>query len=104
MLPSRRRIAALLADWRSKVARTNSTRAGSVERSDADRTERRARWAYEDESLRQHDAHGMLEPMTRKAGRIIGRGDELREDSAEHKGRASRLSDEEEFDRELGPD
>jgi hypothetical protein len=97
-----RRISELLADWRAKAGLTGDTRAGSVARTDAERAERRARWEYENESIREHDRHGLADTPRKRLERAAGRSDMLRRDAADRVARPGRLADEAELERELG--
>lgn len=96
-----RRIVALLAEWRAAIAHTATTKAHTVARSRADRDERRARWAHEDESRREDEADGREETLTSRINRLDARSAELRDEGAELKDRADRQADETEIRREL---
>jgi hypothetical protein len=94
----------LLGDWRSAVRSTVRTRAGTTERNDAERTERRARWAYEDESRNQDADVGIYESPTATINRLDSRNATLRRDLADIDGRSARLADEREIRHELSED
>jgi hypothetical protein len=84
------------------VRLTAETRTGSIARTDAQRDERRARWAYEDESWAQHDQHGLAETHQHRLQRASRRLDVLRRDAVDRGDRPARMADEAEFTRELG--
>ncbi len=96
-----RRIVALLAEWRAAIAHTATTKAHTVARSRADRDERRARWAHEDETRREDEADGRPETLTGTINRLDARSAELRNEAVELKDRHDRRADETEIRREL---
>ena len=91
-----------LADWRAALAALATTTSGSIAREDAERTERRARWAYEDKSVAQHDQHGRPETLGQRVEWVARRSHGLRQDAADGRSRSTRMADEAEFERELG--
>ena len=99
-MPLPRLIERLLAEWRLALRRTAASTRHTDERGDAERAERRARSAYQDESIRQHGSRDIQEES--RAGRINRLNDraaELKRDSLTDQARA----DDAEIERELRP-
>ena len=94
-------LAKLLAAWRRARRRTSGTVAGTAERRAAERSERIARWAYEDESLRRHAAHGLAESLRRRIRRVGNRSRQVVRASTEARDATAAAQDDIEIRREL---
>jgi hypothetical protein len=89
----------VLARWRAASRTTTATTPHTVERAKAERTERRAQWAYEDESIRQHGSHGIEESRPHRINRVNARTAAVTRETPTDQERA----DEAEIERELRP-
>jgi hypothetical protein len=97
-----RDIVRLLADWRASIRRTGDTQPWTVERDRAERVQTRAQWAYEDESLRQHAAHGLPESAARRMNRLDRRSAAMQSEHRRARDRVAGMADAAEISRELG--
>jgi hypothetical protein len=99
-VPYRLRIADLLQAWRNAITRTGTTAPDSPARFDADADERRAQWAYEDESIAQQTAYGSPETTRHMLNRLTERSDEMQRETGEQAEQTPVDRDDEEARRE----
>jgi hypothetical protein len=101
IVPNRRVIADKLRAWRSAVEARDATERGTEHRERAEMSERRARWGYDLEARGRQAEDGKVEPLDRKARRLAGQSDELRDEARARRNRAAGRQDEAEIRREL---